>query len=188
MLSGFQNLFSLNANTTNNNYSSIIIIITVITLMTLLLVYMILNVNSKLNNFMDIYNDEQNKQYDELNKSFSDINKSNKNIKNLINSKKEFLDKNELDLSNLNDLANENKKIIDDNNNKINNLKDVSYNTNNKAINLGSNNKLSIQEDGLIKFNVKDSSSLKLCDKNGNNCSVIMNEDLISKKLPVLAI
>lgn len=186
MLSGFQNLFSLNANTNNNN--SIIIIITVITLMTLLLVYMILNVNSKLNNFMDIYNDEQNKQYDELNKSFSDINKSNKNIKNLINSKNDFLDKNELDLSNLNDLANNNKKIIDDNNNKINNLKNVSYNNNNRAINLGSNNQLSIQDNGEIKFNVNDLNSIKVCDKQGNNCSVVMNEELISQKLPVKSI
>ena len=184
MLPSLQNYYNSN----NSNNESFIIIITIISLMTMLLVYMILNVNSKINNFMDIYNDEQNKQYDDLKKLFEKINNSNKNIKKLINSKNEFLDKNELDLSNLNDLANENKKIIDDNNNKINNLKDISYNTNNKAINLGSNNKLSIQEDGLIKFNVKDSSSLKVCDKQGNNCSVIMNEDLISKKLPVLAI
>lgn len=184
MLSSLQNYYNSN----NGNNESFIIIITIISLMTMLLVYMILNVNSKINNFMDIYNDEQNKQYDDLKKSFEKINNSNKNIKKLINSKNEFLDKNELDLSNLNDLANNNKKIIDDNNNKINNLKNVSYNNNNRAINLGSNNQLSIQDNGEIKFNVNDLNSIKVCDKQGNNCSVVMNEELISQKLPVKSI
>ena len=170
-----------------DNFSSLIVIVVLLSLFTLLLVYMILNVNNKMNSFMKIYDQEQDKQEKDLEKKLKKINESNKNIKNLINSKKKDLNINDKILNDLGSRITENEKKIEKDKNLINNLHDISFGRNleNTGINIGSNNQLTIGDDGSIIANLDDERNFKICDKNGDNCSRVITRKYIDENLSI---
>jgi predicted RND superfamily exporter protein len=171
-----------------DNLSSLIVIIVLLSFVTLLLVYMILNVNNKMNNFMKIYDDEQDKQEKDLENTFKKINKSNKNLKILVDSKKIDLERDDEILSNLGSRISENEQGLNRDNQLIDNLHNVSFSRNddNTGVNIGSNNQMTLGDDGTIQINLEDEKNFKLCNQNGENCSRIISRNFVDERLPII--
>lgn len=171
-----------------DNLSSLLVMIVLLSLVTLLLVYMILNVNDKMNNFMKIYDDEQDKQEKDLENTFKKINKSNKNLKILVDSKKIDLERDDEILSNLGSRIVENEQSLARDNQLIDNLHNVSFsrNADNTGVNIGSNNQMTLGDDGTIHVNLEDERNFKLCDQNGENCSRIITRNFVDERLPII--
>jgi len=137
--------------------------IVLLSIISLFLIYLILNIKNKMDNFMIIYDDEQNIQEENLKKTFKEIDKNNSNLETLIelNVDKKFL----LDLG----------SNIDKNTNNIQStaelLKNNPINTNNNEIIIGSNNGIRIGS-GYIDFNLSD-YNLKVCNRDGEECSFV---------------
>ena len=147
----------------SDNLSSLLIMIVLLSIISLFLIYLILNIKNKMDNFMIIYDDEQNIQEENLKKTFKEIDKNNSNLETLIelNVDKKFL----LDLG----------SNIDKNTNNIQStaelLKNNPINTNNNEIIIGSNNGIRIGS-GYIDFNLSD-YNLKVCNRDGEECSFV---------------
>jgi hypothetical protein len=171
-----------------DNLSSLLVMIVLLSLVTLLLIYMILNVNNKMDNFMKIYDDEQDKQEDDLKKTFQEINNSNDNLKKIVDSKKIEQNKDDDIFNELESRISENEQRLSQDNQLINNLHDVSFsrNSNNTGINIGNNNQMSLGDDGTININLDDERNFKLCDKDGNNCSRVITRKFVDDKLPII--
>jgi len=171
-----------------SNLSSLLVIIVLLSLVTLLLVYMILNVNNKMDNFMKIYDDEQDKQEEDLENTFKKINKSNKNLKKIVDSKNVDLKKDDEILNKLGSRIDENEQRLAKDNLLIDNLRDIPFgrNTDNTGVNIGSNNQMTLGDDGTIDVNLEDERNFKLCDKNGENCSRVITRKFVDERLPII--
>ena len=95
----------------------------------LLLVYMLLNVNNKMNNFMKMYDDEQDKQEEDLEKTFNKINESNKKLRKMVNSKNVILNEDKEIFNELDNKITANENRLNEDNELINNLRDVPFST-----------------------------------------------------------
>tara|TARA_Y100001970_G_scaffold293871_1_gene444117 strand:+ start:4258 stop:4827 length:570 start_codon:yes stop_codon:yes gene_type:complete len=171
-----------------DNLSSLLVMIVLLSLVTLLLVYMILNVNNKMNNFMKIYDDEQDKQHDDLEKTFKKINESNKNLKTLVDSKKIDLERDDEILNNLGSRIYQNEQRLAEDNQLIDNLRDIPFsrNADNTGVNFGSNNQMTLGDDGTIQVNLEDERNFKLCNQNGENCSRVITRKFVDERLPII--
>ena len=72
------------------NLTEILILGILLIIVTLFLLYMILNVNNKMNEFIKIYEQEQQQQYDNLESDFQEIDGQNSIIKEIINNNEKF--------------------------------------------------------------------------------------------------
>jgi len=61
----------------SDNLSSLLIMIILFSIVSLFLIYLILNIKNKMNNFIKIYDDEQDIQEENLKKTFKEIDKNN---------------------------------------------------------------------------------------------------------------
>lgn len=155
----------------------------------LLLVYMLLNVNNKMNNFMKMYDDEQDKQEEDLEKTFNKINENNKKLRKMVDSKNVILNKDKDIFDKLDNKITDNEDRLNEDNELINNLRDVQFSTSigsgPKDFHIGHNNEMTFGEDGTIKLNLTDDIKFKMCDEEGSNCSQVITKRFIENKLPV---
>lgn len=155
----------------------------------LLLVYMLLNVNNKMNNFMKMYDDEQDKQEEDLEKTFNKINESNKKLRKMVDSKNVILNKDKDIFDKLGNKITDNENRLNEDNELINNLRDVPFSTSigsgPKDFHIGHNDEMTFGSNGTINLNLSDDTNFRMCDKEGNNCSQVITKRFIENKLPV---
>ena len=164
--------------------SSYIVIVILLALVTLFLVYLILNVNNKMDNFMKIYNDEQDRQYKDLGSTFNKIHNSNKNLKDIIENTDIDLENTTNNLDELEEQINTNQQSIQENNELMNNInKNISVSGNN--ISIGPNKELTMTKNS-IQINLQDDANFRLCDLSGKNCSRIITKKYVEKNLPII--
>ena len=169
----------------SDNLSSLLIMIVLLSIISLFLIYLILNIKNKMNNFIKIYDDEQDIQEENLKKTFKEIDKNNSNLETLIKLKNVELEHNVNDLNELGSDISNNTKNIQNTKLLINNLKDIPIKNNNNRINIGSNNEISIGN-GNIDFKLDSYKNLKVCDNAGENCSFVINQQFVDSNLPII--
>tara|TARA_B100001109_G_scaffold32218_1_gene25366 strand:+ start:150 stop:743 length:594 start_codon:yes stop_codon:yes gene_type:complete len=164
--------------------SSYVVILILLALVTLFLVYLILNVNNKMDNFMKIYNDEQDRQYKDLGSTFNKIHESNKNLKDIIEQTDTNLEDTSNNLDELEEQINTNQESIQENSELMNNISNnISVSGNN--INIGPNQELTLT-DNSIQINLQDDANFRLCDISGENCSRIITKNYVEQNLPII--
>ena len=171
-----------------SNLSSLLVMIVLLSLVTLLLVYMILNVNNKMNNFMKIYDDEQDNQEVKLESTFKKMSQSHQNLRALVDSKNVDLTRDDEILDELGSRISQNEQRLAEDNLLIDNLRDIPFsrNTDNTGVNLGANNQMTLGNDGAIHVNLEDERNFKLCNQNGENCSRVITRKFVDERLPII--
>ena len=158
------------------NLTEILILGILLIIVTLFLLYMILNVNNKMNEFIKIYEQEQQQQYDNLESDFQEIDGQNSIIKEIINNNEKNLPYNTGEIKNLvkkiNELGSDVKKNNMDletigNNLSYTNTGFIIGNKNKNNIELGSNS---------LDFNLNDGTKrVNICKENGSDCKPILH-------------
>jgi hypothetical protein len=184
---GYSNLQNMDY----SNLSSFLGMIILLALVSLLLVYMLLNVNNKMNNFMKMYDDEQDKQEEDLEKTFEKINENNKKLQKIVNSKNVILNEDKEVFNELDSKINENENRLNEDNELINNLRDIplklgdSVGSGPKDFHIGHNNEMTFGADGTINLKLSDDTNFRMCDEGGNNCSQVITKRFVENRLPV---
>ena len=158
------------------NLTEILVLGILLVIVTLFLLYMILNVNNKMNEFIKIYEQEQQQQYNNLESDFQKIDGQNSIIKEIINNNEKQLPYNskKIDdlLNSINELGSDiykNKMDLETigNNLSYTNTGFIIGNKNKNNIELGSNS---------LDFNLNDGTKrLNICKENGSGCLPILH-------------
>lgn len=164
--------------------SSYVVIFGLLVLVTLFLIYLILNVNNKMDSFMKIYNDEQDRQYKDLDSTFNKIHKSNENLKKIIQNADSNLGSTVNNFEKIKNDINTNQELIQENANTMENINNnISISDN--VINIGPNQELTLSDKN-IQINLQNDANFKLCDIDGENCSRIITKNYVEQNLPII--
>ena len=156
------------------NLTEILILGILIIVVTLFLLYMILNVNNKMNEFIKIYEQEQQQQYDNLESDFKKIDGQNSIIKEIINNNEKQLPYNTTEIQNLVKKINELGSDVGKNNMDLTTIS-VNLDKTDTGFMIGNRdgNNIEIGSNG-INFHVKD-ETVRICNENGSDCNPIIH-------------
>ena len=160
------------------NLTEILILGILLIIVTLFLLYMILNVNNKMNEFIKIYEQEQQQQYDNLESDFQEIDGQNSIIKEIINNNKKKIPLNNKKIDVLVNKINELGSDVGKNNMDLTTINTkLSYTTDNGFI-IGNKdgNNIELGSNG-INFHVKD-ETVRICNENGSDCNPIIHTSI----------
>jgi hypothetical protein len=156
------------------NLTEILVLGILLIIVTLFLLYMILNVNNKMNEFIKIYEQEQQQQYDNLESDFQEIDGQNSIIKEIINNNEKQLPYNTDEITNLVKKINKLGSDV-----YINNMDLETISNNLKYTNTGfmignrDGNNIEIGSNG-IDFHVNN-ETVRICNENGSDCNPIIH-------------
>lgn len=156
------------------NLTEILILGILLIIVTLFLLYMILNVNNKMNEFIKIYEQEQQQQYNNLESDFQEIDGQNSIIKEIINNNKKKIPLNNQIIDDLVKKINELGSDVDKNNIDLETIR-VNLDKTNTGFMIGNRNGNNIElgSNG-INFQVNN-GTVRICNENGSDCNPIIN-------------
>ena len=156
------------------NLTEILILGILIIVVTLFLLYMILNVNNKMNEFIKIYEQEQQQQYNNLESDFQEIDGQNSIIKEIINNNEKQLPYNTDEITNLVKKINKLGSDVGKNNMDLTTIS-VNLDKTDTGFMIGNRdgNNIEIGSNG-INFHVKD-ETVRICNENGSDCNPIIH-------------
>lgn len=156
------------------NLTEILILGILLIIVTLFLLYMILNVNNKMNEFIKIYEQEQQQQYNNLESDFQEIDGQNSIIKEIINNNKKKIPLNNQIIDDLVKKINELGSDVDKNNIDLETIR-VNLDKTNTGFMIGNRNGNNIElgSNG-INFHVNN-GTVRICNENGSDCNPIIN-------------
>lgn len=156
------------------NLTEILILGILLIIVTLFLLYMILNVNNKMNEFIKIYEQEQQQQYNNLESDFQEIDGQNSIIKEIINNNKKKIPLNNQIIDDLVKKINELGSDVDKNNIDLETIR-VNLDKTNTGFMIGNRNGNNIElgSNG-INFQVNN-GTVRICNENGSDCNPIIH-------------
>jgi hypothetical protein len=161
------------------NLTEILVLGILLIIVTLFLLYMILNVNNKMNEFIKIYEQEQQQQYDNLESDFQKIDGQNSIIKEIINNNEKQLPYNTGEIKNLVKKINELGSDVEKNNIDLETIR-VNLDKTNTGFMIGNRNGNNIElgSNG-INFQVNN-KTVRICNENGSDCNPIIHTNIPS--------
>jgi predicted PurR-regulated permease PerM len=158
------------------NLTEILILGILLIIVTLFLLYMILNVNNKMNEFIKIYEQEQQQQYNNLESDFQEIDGQNSIIKEIINNNEKNLPYNTEEIKNLVKKINELGSDVNKNNMDLETISDnLTYTNTGFMIGNESKNNIELGSNSL-SFNLNDGTNrVNICKENGSDCKPILH-------------
>jgi hypothetical protein len=156
------------------NLTEILVLGILLIIVTLFLLYMILNVNNKMNEFIKIYEQEQQQQYDNLESDFKKIDGQNSIIKEIINNNKKKIPLNNKEINNLVKKINELGSDVKKNNMDLQTIdNNLTYTGNGFKIGKSDGNNIELGSNG-INFHVNN-ETVRICNENGSDCNPIIH-------------
>lgn len=158
------------------NLTEILVLGILLIIVTLFLLYMILNVNNKMNEFIKIYEQEQQQQYNNLESDFQKIDGQNNIIKEIINNNEKKIPLNNEKINDLLNSINELGSDIYKNNMDLETIgNNLSYTNTGFIIGKRDGNNIELGSNSL-DFNLNDGTNrVNICKENGSDCLPILH-------------
>jgi phage-related protein len=160
------------------NLTELIILGILLILVTLFLLYMILNINNKMDEFVKIYEQEQKQQYSNLQNDFQKIDEQNNIIKEILDSTQNDLPLNIEEINNLKTTFENIESGINSNTKALEIIKNnIEFDDSSNLIIKSKDNEQSIYiGSDTIRFNIIG-NKMQICDNVGSGCSSIVHYD-----------